>query len=247
MAKTQKLNQVIAVEQATKARTQAEVTELYKLVQKPVLFQGHAKTYNPNSETGEQFPPESNRVQNQALDTVRQVANKLTDLFDITVTKDVANTSAKADVVVDGQTILSQVPATSLLFLEKQLTDVHTFVKALPVLDPARDWTLDKNSGLHKTEVTKSARTNKVQRPIVLLAPTAEHPGQASLITEDQIVGYWNTVHMSGALATDVKASLVARVEKLQRAVKVAREEANCVEAPQQAVGEKVFNYIVGS
>lgn len=240
----QKLNQVVAVEKGVKARTNSEVTELYKAVQKPQLFEGLSRTYQASADDGEKFPPESTRVQLSANDVVRQVGNKLTELFDVTLTKDTGNTKATADVVVDSETLLTGVPATFLLFLEKQLTDVHTFVKSLPVLDPAKDWTLDTNSGLNKTAAVQTAKTKKVQKALVLLAPTDKHPGQAVQVTDDQIVGYWSTVNMSGAMPAQQKAALVSKVEKLQKAVKVAREEANSVEAPQLFVGEKLFSWL---
>jgi hypothetical protein len=37
---------------------------------------------------------------------------------------------------------------------------------------------------------------------------------------------------------------LVERVEKLQQAVKFAREEANNAEVTQQKTGEKIFGYL---
>ncbi len=243
---SQKLNQVIAVEKGVKARTVAEVSELYKIAQKGPLFEGLNRNYLATLEGSEAFPPEATRVQFNARDVIRQVSNRLTELLDVTLTKDVANTNAKADLVVDGVTLASGVPATSLLSLEKQLTDVYTFVKSLPTLDPAKEWKLDENQGLHKTEPVQSAKTKKVQKPIVLLAPTEHFAGQAQLITEDQIVGNWNTVHVSGALPAPAKAALVAKVEKLQKAVKVAREEANLAEAPQQFIGEKLFAWLFG-
>lgn len=241
---SQKLNQVIAVEKSVKARALAEVTELYNLARKPQLFDGHSKSYQKLADDGETLPPEGLRVQAQALDTVRQVSNRLSELFDTTLTKDIANTAAKADVVVDGEVLAKAVPATFLLFLEKQLTDVHTFVKSLPVLDPAKEWSLDPNAQLYKTAPVTTVRTKKVQKSLVLLAPTDKHPGQAQLITEDQTVGTWSTTHLSGALPAPAKAGLVNKVEKLQKAVKVAREEANCVEATQQSVGEKLFTWL---
>jgi hypothetical protein len=39
---------------------------------------------------------------------------------------------------------------------------------------------------------------------------------------------------------------LLARVERLQEAVKFAREEANNLEVEEQKVGEKVFQYLFG-
>jgi len=39
---------------------------------------------------------------------------------------------------------VGHVPATYLLFLEKQLTDLHTLVSKLPVLDASETWVFDQ-------------------------------------------------------------------------------------------------------
>ena len=64
---------------------------------------------------------------------------------------------------------------------------------------------------------------------------------------EDVTVGYWRTVKFSGALPARRVNELLERVEKLQQAIKFAREEANNAEAPEVKVGDKVFNYIFGA
>lgn len=239
-----KLNQVIAVEKGIKSRSHKTLTEMYQALSKKQLFDGLARTYEKRDEDSEQFPAESTRVQKSASEMVRETGNLLTELFDTTLTKDVANCSAKADVVVDGVTLLSGVPATTLLFLEKQLTELHAFVSDLPVLDPAYDWQLDLNDGLYKTEPIMSAKTKKVTKPLVLYPATPEHPAQTDKITEDVIVGHWKQVKMSGALPEVRKKQLLSRVEQLQKAVKFAREEANSTEADQLAMGEKFFGWL---
>src|SRR5947209_20224941 len=130
-----KLNQVIAIEKGTKSRSLQDLTEAHHNLQKTTLLAGISRTYRPKDEEGEQFPPESTRVQIRAEDVIRSTSETLTKLFDVVATKDWANCSAKADVIINGNVLLSQVPATYLLFLEKQLVDLHTFIKKLPVLD----------------------------------------------------------------------------------------------------------------
>jgi len=48
--------------------------------------------------------------------------------------------------------LLADVPVTYLLFLEKQLTDLRTFVDKLPVLDPSVVWLQDPSSGDWRSE-----------------------------------------------------------------------------------------------
>jgi hypothetical protein len=61
---------------------------------------------------------------------------------------------------------------------------------------------------------------------------------------EDIVVGFWRTVKFSGALPARRVNELAERVERLQEAVKFAREEANNLEVQDQKVGEKVFQYL---
>jgi hypothetical protein len=242
----QKLNQVLAIEKGVKSRVYGDVTTMNASAQKPALFNGFAKAYKPKEEDGEQFPPESSRVQMNAREMLQSLGRLLTELFDVTAAKDWANCNARADVVVDGKVLLKQSPATYLLFLEKQLNDVQTFVQHLPTLDPAEEWRFDEQANLYKSDVSKTARTKKVQKPIVLYDATKEHPAQTQLITEDVVIGHWDTVKQSGALPARRKADVLERIEKVIKAVKFAREEANAHEAPDTHVGAAMLEYILG-
>ena len=136
-----KLNQIIAIEKGVKSTSFQELTEAHHLLQKPSLLAGLSRTYQPKDEEGEQFPPEFTRVQASAETVIKDTAKILTKLFDVTAAKDWANCQARADIVVDGRTLAADVPATYLLFLEKQLVDMHTFIRKLPTLDPSETWT----------------------------------------------------------------------------------------------------------
>src|SRR3712207_3448312 len=102
----------------------------------------------------------------------------LTRLFDVTATKDWANCTARADVRVEGRTILADIPVNYLLFLEKQLTDLHTFEKKLPVLDAAESWTLEPSTDWWKTDPVRTNRTKKVPRNHVKGEATDKHAAQ---------------------------------------------------------------------
>jgi hypothetical protein len=242
-----RLNQIIAIEKGTKSRSFQDLTEAHHTLQKPALLAGIARTYRPKDEEGEQFPPESTRVQMKAEDVIRKTVEVLTKLFDVTATKDWTNCRARADVVVDGRVLLTQVPATYLLFLEKQLVDLHTFIRKLPILDASETWTFDSSADAWATEPVQTAKTKKIPRNHVKAEATDKHPAQVEVYYEDVVVGYWRTVKYSGALPAQRVNELLARVEKLQQAVKFAREEANDVEADEQKVGERVLGYIFGA
>lgn len=240
-----KLHQIIAVEKGVKGRVYAHVTGAYKELQKPSLFEGLAKTYEKKDADGEDFPDERQLVQRNAAEMLREIAEQSTEYFDIVAAKDQANCLAKADVVVDGVVLLQQIPATHLLFLEKQLVDMQTAIDALPILDPAYNWTEDPTSGNFKSEVVKTTKMKKVQKPLVLYPATPEHPAQTQMVVEDVQIGTWNTTKYSGAITVMKKKDLQHRVRELIKAVKYAREEANTVEVPKTQVGKALFAYLL--
>src|SRR6185312_14747318 len=233
-----KLNQIIAVEKGIKSRSFQELTEAHQQLQKPAVLSGISRTYRPKDEEGETLPPESTKVQIKSEEVIRTTIESLTKLFDITATKDWTNIKARADIVVDGVTLLSQVPITYILFLEKQLTDMHTFIKKLPVLDASETWVFDSAADCWATEPIQTLRTKKVPRNHVKAEATEKHPAQVEVYYEDITVGFWRTVKFSGALPAQRVNELLERVERLQQAVKFAREEANNLEVEEQKVGE---------
>lgn len=210
------------------------------------MLAGIARTYQPKDEEGEQLPPESTRVQVRAEDVLRETAGVLTRLFDVTATKDWANCTARADVKVEGRVLVADVPVAYLLFLEKQLGEINTLVRRLPVLDASEAWAQDPSTDAWKTEAVRTVRTKKVPRNHVKAEATDKHPAQVEVYYEDIPVGYWTTVKFSGALPARRVNEILDRVEKLQQAVKFAREEANGVEVVDQRVGDAVFGYLFG-
>jgi hypothetical protein len=239
-----KLNQIIAVEKNIKGRALQDLTEAHHSLQKPALLAGISRSYRPKDEEGEQLPPEATKVQMKSEDIIRKTSETLTKLFDVVATKDWANCQAKADVVVDGQKLLNDVPATYLLFLEKQLVDLHTFVKKLPVLDASETWAFDQSADCWATEPVMTTRTKKVPRNHVKAEATEHHPAQVEVYYEDITVGNWRTIKFSGSLPAKRINELLARVEKLQEAVKFAREEANSLEVEDVKTGEAILGYL---
>jgi hypothetical protein len=241
-----KLNQILAIEKGVKNRVTSNVTQLYHAAQKPVLFDGFSKQFRPKAEDGETFPPEQKEVQFKADSVLKKVRKNLTELFDVTATKDWANCDAKADVKVGDTKVLEGVPVTYLLFLEKQLEHLGTVVGSMPTLDTSLKWNKDENQGTFVSDPQTTHKTKKVQRPIVKYDATKEHPAQTEIITDDVIIGHWDTVHSSGRMQTPAKEEVQDRIVSLQQAVKQAREEANSADAPKQTVGDQVLGFIFG-
>lgn len=241
-----RLNQIIAIEKGIKSKSIQELAEAQRAIAKPALLAGISRTYRPKDEEGEQLPPESKKVQIKAEEILRQTTEILTKLFDITATKDWTNCRARADVVVEGQTLLSQVPVSYLLFLEKQLVDLQAFLKKLPILEASETWNFDASADCWATEPLQTLKTFKMPRNHVKAEATEHHPAQVEVYYEDVTVGYWRTVKFSGALPAQRVNELLERLDKLQQAVKFAREEANNTEVEEQRIGQRIFQYLLG-
>lgn len=239
-----KLNQILAIEKGVKSQTYSELSDIHQQLQKPVLLEGLSRTYQPKDTEGEPMPAENKKVQLDATLALGRVAHILTKLFDVTATKDYSNCKALADVVVNGKILLEKVPVTYLLFLEKQLVDLHTLFEKLPVLDAAETWAFDESSASYKSGISETSRTKKTLRNHVKYEATKEHPAQVETYNEDVVVGTWTLVKFSGALPQTRVNELLERLATLQQAVKFARENANGTDVTDQSVGEKIFDYL---
>ncbi len=239
-----KLNQLIAILQSVKANAAKGKTEVYQLAQKSSLFQGLSRTYQSREEDGFVYPAEAQKLTLKATELVEKFVQASTEFLDLAATQDFANTEAKASVVVDGQTILTDVPVPYLLFLEKQLQDVKTFVLSLPVLSIDKDWQRDPNRGCYVTIPKETVKTKKITDFVVAYEATEHHPAQIKEVTKDVVEGVWSLVEFSGALPQDRVNMLTVRVEKLQKAVLQAREEANSRDVQQRQVAGAVFGYL---
>jgi hypothetical protein len=238
------LSQLLAVHKDIKSK--AVLTQVYQQLQKTALLNGQARTYQPLADDGEKFPSESQKVQVKVSEVLVTVQKALVELFNNTAALDIANTKAFADVVVDGQTLATQVPATYLLFLEKQLVDIKTLVSKLPVLDSAEDWTYNASQDVYATAGVQTSKTKKRTNFITVAPATEQHAAQVKETSEDVLVGNWNTIKYSGALPAKQVNEMLERVEKLVAAVKYAREKANSIAVEKQDVGGAILKFIFG-
>lgn len=239
-----KLNQIIAIVNGKKSKTEKELTEIYHKIQKSELFNGIKRIYTKKNEDGDDFPPESKNIQYSVAEAIQSVTTIWTELLDVIATQDYTNCLAKGTIKVDDKIILKDVPVTYLLFLEKHLTNVHTFVNKLPVLEAADNWEWDKNNNQYKSEEFRTNKTKKTYFNHVKAEATKEHPAQVEVYPDDIKIGEWTTTKFSGAIPWSEKQALLNKVAKLVDGVKMAREEANLTEVREQSVGKEIFDYL---
>jgi len=240
-----RLNQVVALEKSLKVRTNEALTRLYRAVQDPPKLSGLSRTYLPKDDEGDRLPSEKTQVQLNSENILREVSERLTALLDLTLTKDVANGTARADIVVDDVTIATAVPVTYLLFLEKQFQELLVFAKSLPVLDPAESWSWSPASDCFVSEPTITTKSKKIPRNHVKAEATKEHPAQVEIFYEDMIVGTWTQTKGSGAMRLSRVRTIQARLFKLLDAVKAARESANMSTVTDLTIGSQIFGYLL--
>lgn len=239
-----RLNQLLAVSKTARANADANITAAYHAAQKPQLMNGLQRTYRPLKDGDtELLPPESKLVQTTVTKLNAQVAAAFRRMFDVAAQIDATNCVAKADVKVGKEVILAAVPATHLLFLEKQLVHLHTYISKLPTLSAEAEWVWDAENGYWQTVPVETHRSRKVMEVITLAQATDKHPAQAQIVQKDELAGLWTTRQLSGALPVTERDKLLGRVADLQEAVKAAREAANMAEVVDFATS-KILDYV---
>jgi hypothetical protein len=246
-----KLNQILAIEKREKTSLNEFVTRFYHRIGRVELLQGMTRTYeprdslegNPDQET---FPAETVRVQVNVEDELKKVAQAFVRLLDVEGTKDWTNTRATADIVLeDGTTLLVDVPVTYMLWLEKQLVDLETIALKLPTLNPMYRWVYDENMNAYGwAENVLQRRTKKVPEVLVKYPATDKHPAQTEVYQKDVETGTYSKREFSGAIPASKVTTLLGRIRAVQRAVKMAREQANMVDVIDPRVGQQVIDYI---
>lgn len=246
--RTTLLNQVIAVRASVKNDTEANLTKVYHLLQRSELLAGLTRTYTPRDDEGFRYPPETTNVQVTTEQILKNISVDLSRLFDVTGALDWTNQDARADVVLlngpEPVILLNDVPVSYLMFLEKQLTNMETLIRKLPILPVTENWTFDPASDTYRSEPVGTVKTAKVRRNHVLAEATDRHPAQVESYTEDVPVGTWSTVKFSGAIPAKRANTMLARVTTLMQAVKFARERANLAVVVEPKPGRAVMDYI---
>lgn len=238
------LAQIVAVVQGVKTRTEKALTAAHHLTQRPQPFVGITRIYQPRDEDGEPMPAETAQIQARVPEIIQDVATTWARMVDVVATQDVANCQAFGDIVIDGEVLLAHVPVTHLMWLEKQVINLRTFITKLPVLDIAQTWTWNPDVQGYETLPVQTTRTKKQPRNHVKAPATDKHQAQVDVWMEDVVVGYWTRIDYSGAIPTAQVLDMAERVEKLLDAVRFAREQANQVSVTDFAAGTPLVQYV---
>lgn len=255
-----KLFEILAVEsskEAASAKMIAEAISTFK--NKDALFKGKTRTLKLFGKTPE------NTIEFDALeakdkidtpvaatipDSLNYMAVVVADHYDIVVKKELSNQTARADVVVEGVTLMENVPATFLLGLETKLKAIRLVLEEIPTRSPAFDWVQDENAGnyLYKTrEPMKDVKTAKSTDHKMLPQPNANIPVTYVPIEINKNIGEYTESQQTGLINTADKARLLERHDKLLQAIKEARQRANAVDVVERKVGDAMMGYLFGA
>lgn len=246
-----KLHELLAVEtnlenQANKTRTEL----LGTFEKKRHLFEEKKIVFTPNIEGATSTVEAQSDIQSTVKKELDWLQGFLTKSLDASYQVAEANKKAIADIVLedDTETVLAKdVPATSLLELEKRLTELQSLITAIPTLDPAKGFSPDapRGEGFYKAREVRKTRTQKQKKVFVKYEATKEHPAQTELLDQDIIVGTIQEQEWSSLITPAEKADLINRVEMVSRAVRRARARANEVEVDKsKKIGNKLLNFI---
>lgn len=244
---TTRLHQIVAVHKRVASDAGGRFAELFRQVQKVDRLTGHERTNRPyNSETIP-LPAEAKKVEFTAHEVINQVTDVMTRFWDLTATRDWADTKALADVKLqDGTVLISQAPVDFLLFLEHQFDELRKFIKAIPTLPLAEEWHA-VGDGTWKTDEIETKQMQKTPHPFVKWAPpdsSYRQEAQVETYSTDDPVGTWRLVKFSGALHISEATEIMKRLDALIVAVKYAREEANSIEVENKRVATQLFEYL---
>lgn len=219
--------QFLAIKQGTKKKSTRNMSELHKKSNNESLYNGHSKKWEKVNEDGEEFPQDSKSVILDFRKVIASVVEGESAFLDIEATIEKGNTLAKADVIVNGVAIIKDMTPTGLLSLEKRLVDYKTLFSKLPTLSLDKEWSLDPNTNLYRSDVVKTHKTKKTTEWQTVSPATEFHQAIVKEIVRDPIIGYWNTTSYSGAIPIPMKESILDNLELLINAVREARTKAN--------------------
>ena len=222
-----RLSQAIALGVDARRTHDQHVQVLKTLMTNQDAMNGSHRRYEPINDDEPTLPPESKLAQLTWLEGMRTAHDVMANLFSVQAIRDFGNCISDADIMIGDTVLMRKVPPTYLLFLETVLKDLHSVVSGIVERDPVRDWTFDDSSGKYRAPETRQVRQERRKVALQLTPTTTEHPGTAQIVEEAKAVGYWIETKESGAIGRTEKRALLLKIETLQRAVKMAREEAN--------------------
>ena len=206
--------------------------------------------FHTNEEGKAPIIEEQHELQTNVKKELKRLSEFLIRAVDVSHQINTGDRIAMADVVMDnGDILLKDVTALTLLELQKTLVTWRDVLATIPTLDPAKGFTVDtsQGEGVWKSRVITRPKTAKKNTPIELVKATDKFPAHAQLVVEDVPIGTVITQEWSTMITPSDKADLLSKCEELIRAVKKAKSKANNIDVDTSSanrIGDVLWNYI---
>ena len=250
-----KLHELIAVDGDVKSKSAKILEETFNTFNKRGdLFRGHTKslTMFKEADQAQNAIDDSHEITTTVPARLLYTKDALVRSMDVHFQKEVSNQEANADIIIDGEVLASNIPATYLLGLETELKKIRQVFAVAPTLDNGIEWVSDTNKkNIWKTaKPEESFKTAKTFRHIILdpakIQGEVGIPAQIEKWTDTENVGKYSKTSLSGCISSNQKHRLMERVDTLLVAVKQARMRANDREASNREIGETLMGYLLG-
>ena len=246
------LHQTLAVENSKLITYKKLVEEgIATLSNKDHLFKGLTvvqKSYETdhNSANYTEYPDKTEQVpvQETVMGKLAYIKDAAIEYYDLVAQKDEANTRAKADLIVNGETLISNVPATTLLFLENKLKGFRALIEAAKTLDGAKIWTPRENGIYAAPEDTKVVKV-PVKSHQSIAPATDKHQALVVEVINQVEKATRTSTELSGLITSAAKSNLLKRIDTLINAAKSARQTANNVDVANINIANKIFDYLL--
>lgn len=243
-----KLHEILAVEGTKEKAANKLIKESLHTMGKESLFKGQVRKLEMFSDADQL----SENVDHQELTTtvdenLDYLTKPISDWLDVVLTKETGNQSAKTDLVIDGKTLLTNVPATFLLGLEKKIIGIRSIYEAIPTLEPGVKWVEDiqnREGVFVSAHDSIQMKTRKEPEYKVVYEATEHHPAQVAQVERTVDIGRYITTLQSGKMTPLEKANRLSRIDKLLAAVKSARMKANNIEVGKVDACSVLLDYI---
>lgn len=251
-----KLHEVLAVEDSLGKVARKACDDAVKAFKgQETLFKGHLIETVPLKEDADDDltlavvagGSETLLVSETVHTRLASVLAKWANHIDATAQKERANTTANADVIVNGETLLTGIPATTLLTLEARLNELRTVLMAVPCRDPAKVWEASEFNDVVQTMPEIRILTHKMEQSEVTIPPTEHQPGQFRTFMQTINVAERRVSHLSGMPTPANKNELLTRLGDLALACKVARQRANEEEVDRDNIGNVLTHFLNAS
>jgi hypothetical protein len=254
-----KLYEILAVEGPAQSRAVKLITETKQVfANKETLFKGKRRQLNlfgkdPAREEEltslEAKDTTLTKVETTVPDSLNYLGCILGDYWDVMYQKEATNQLAKADIVVDGNVLMKDVPVTFLLCMENRLKDLRPVIEAIPTLAPGIMWTIDKDYQLpyvFRTPDMFDVKTKEDTEYRIVAPATDKHPAQVVPVKAQFNIGRYTTTDWSGLISPAEKARLLEHFDKVLMAVKQSRQRANDVDSVTEKVGDQFVSALFG-